>query len=101
MEAHEAVELGTVGEGRECLSEMCLGVTVEVPFAGESRPAGEDGEGDDLAPAEGGPWSGPSPFGGPRLAKIVDDDVKCGEEGVLKSSMGRFLSLGNRAASRL
>jgi len=82
IEAHEAVEPGTGREGRGCLSEIDLGVAVEVPFAGESRPAGEVGEGDDLAPAEGGPWSGPSPFGGPRLAKIVDDNVKCGEEGV-------------------
>src|SRR5215212_11055859 len=82
MDAHEAIELGTVREGRECSSEMGLGVAVEVPFAGEPRPAGEDGEGDYLALAEGGWWSGASLFGGLRLAKIVDDDVKCREEGV-------------------
>jgi hypothetical protein len=82
MEAHEAIELGTVREGRECVSEMGLGVAVEVPFAGEPRPAGEDGEGNYLALAEGGWRSGASLFGGLRLAKIVDDDLKCGEEGV-------------------
>ncbi len=101
MEAHEAVELGTVREGRERSSQMGLGVAIEVPFAGESRPAGEDGEGDYLALAEGGRGSRTSLFAGPRLAKIVDDDVKCGEEGVLRSSMGRFLSLRDRVASRL
>jgi hypothetical protein len=82
MEAHEAVELGTVGQGRERSSQMCLGVAVEVPFAGEPGPAGEDREGDDLALAEGGRRSGASLFGGPRLAKIVDDELECGEEGV-------------------
>jgi len=101
MEAHEAVELGTVREGRECSSEMGLGVAVEVSFAGESAPTSEDRESDDLALAQGGWWSGASLFGVPRVAKIVDDDVKCGEEGVLKSSMGRFLSLEDRAARRL
>jgi hypothetical protein len=102
MEAHEAIELGTIREGGECPSQMDLGVAVEVPFAGEPGPAGEDREGDDLALAEGGWWSGASSlFGGPRVAKIVDDNVKYGEEGVLKSSMGRFLSLWDRAASRL
>src|SRR5215210_9528800 len=100
VEAHEAVELGTVREGRECSSEMGPGVAVEVPFAGESAPAGEDREGDDLALAQGGWWSGASLFGVLRVAKIVDDDVKCGEEGVLESSMGRFLSLQDRLASR-
>ena len=53
MEAHEAVELRTVRKVRERSSQMGLGVAVEVPFASESRPAGEDGEGDDLALAEG------------------------------------------------
>jgi hypothetical protein len=101
MEAHEAIELGTIREGRERSSQMGLGVAVEVPFAGEPRPAGEDGEGDYLAAAEGGRWSGALPFGGPRLAKIVDDDVKCGEEGVHVEHEGRFLSLGDRVASRL
>ena len=34
--------------------------------------------------------------------KVVDHDVKCGEEGVLKSSMrGRFLSLRDWVADRL
>jgi hypothetical protein len=87
MEAHEAIELGTVREGRERPSKMGLCVAVEVPLAGETAPASEDGKGDYLALAEGGLWSGASLLRALRLAKIVDDDVKCGEEGVLKSSM--------------
>jgi hypothetical protein len=55
---------------------MGLGVAVEVSFAGESAPTGEDREGDDLALAQGGWWSGASLFGSMRVAKIVDDDVK-------------------------
>ena len=55
IEAHEPVELRTVGQGRECSSQMALGVAVEVSLAGESRPAGEDGEGDDLALGKGRP----------------------------------------------
>jgi hypothetical protein len=36
------------------------------------------------------------------VAEVVDHDVKCSEEGVLRSTMrSRFLSLGDRAASRL
>src|SRR5215208_318015 len=82
VEAHEAVELGTVREGRERSSQMGLGIAVEVPFASESRPAGEDGEGDDLALAEGGWWSRASLFGSLRLAEVVDHNVEYGEEGV-------------------
>ena len=97
MGAREAVELGTVGQGRERSSKMCLGVAVEVSFTGEPGPAGEDREGDDLALAEGGIRAGSAPYGSMRLAKIVDHDVKCGEEGVLRSSMRvRFLSLRDR-----
>src|SRR5918994_3462523 len=82
MEAHEAVELRTVRKVRERSSQMGLGVAVEVTFASEPRPAGEDGKGDDLALAEGGWGSGASLLGGLRLAKIVDEDVEYGEEGV-------------------
>ena len=101
MEAHEAVELATIREGRERSSQMGLSVAVEVPFAGESRPGGEDGQGDDLALAEGGWGSGASLFGGPRLAKIVGDDVECGEEGSTSTMGVRFLSLRDWWASRL
>ena len=76
---------------------MSLGIAVEVPFAGESRPAAEDREGDDLATTEGGIRTGSAPFGSMRVAKIVNDDVKCSEEGVLRSSIrSRFLSLWDR-----
>src|SRR5215217_2884838 len=82
IESHEPVELGTVWKGRECCSQMCLGVAVEVPFAGEPRPPSEDREGDDLTTTEGGIRTGSASYGSMRLAKIVDHDVKCGEEGV-------------------
>src|SRR5829696_10462366 len=61
---------------------MCLGVAIEVLFAGESRPPAEDREGDDLATTERGIRTGSAPFGLMRVAKFIDDDVKCGEEGV-------------------
>ena len=57
---------------------MTISVAVEVPFAGESAPAVEYRVGDDLALSQGGLWSGASLFGGLSLAKILDDDVKCG-----------------------
>jgi hypothetical protein len=100
--AHEAAELRAVGQGRECVSEMTLGVAVEVSLAAESRPAGEDSQSDDLALTEGGLWAGASLLGPVGLAEVLDDDVECGEEGVLKSNMrNRFLSLRDRVASRL
>jgi len=82
MEAHEPVELRTVGQGGERASQMALGVAVEVSLAGESRPAGEDREGDDLACGKGGFGAGASLLGAVGLAEVIDDDVECGEEGV-------------------
>src|SRR5918997_6415490 len=82
MEAHEPVELRTVGQGGERASQMAFGVTVEVSLAGESRPAGEDREGDDLACGKGGLGARTSLLGPAGLAEVIDDDVECGEEGV-------------------
>jgi hypothetical protein len=79
--AHQAVELRTSGQGREGLEQVGLGVAVEVPLAGEAGPAGEDGEGDDLALGEGGLGTG-SPFWRMGVAEVVHRNVKCGEEGV-------------------
>ena len=101
MEAHQPVELRAVGEGGERISQMALGVAVEISLAGESRPAGEDGERDDFALGKGGLGAGASLLGTVGVAEVIDDDVECGEEGVLKSSMSRFLSLRDRVASRL
>jgi hypothetical protein len=53
VKAQQAVELGTLGQGREGVSEVACSLAIEVPLAGEPRPAGEDGEGEDLAFAEG------------------------------------------------
>src|SRR5215204_5729420 len=61
---------------------MAVGVAVEVSLAGESRPAGEDREGDDLACGKGGLGTGAALLGTVGLAKVIDDDVECGEEGV-------------------
>jgi hypothetical protein len=50
--AREAVELRTVGQGGEGIAQLGVGVTVEVPLAGEAAPAGKDGQGKDLALGE-------------------------------------------------
>jgi hypothetical protein len=101
VETQEAVELRAVGQGRESVPQVSLGIAVEVPLAGEPGPPGEDGEGDDLTCGEGGFGTGFS-FRRAGLAKVVDRNVKCGEEGVLKSTMrSRLLSLRDRVASRL
>src|SRR5215211_3792238 len=60
---------------------MIISVAVEVPFAGESAPAGEDSEGDDLALTEGG-FRTRTLFRRLGLAKVVNHDIKCGEEGI-------------------
>src|SRR5919107_1856572 len=79
--AHKAVELGTLGQGREGVCEAARGVAIEVPLAVETAPTREDGEGDDLAFGEGRIGTGtPSWWSG--LAKVVDHNVECGEEGV-------------------
>jgi enamine deaminase RidA (YjgF/YER057c/UK114 family) len=82
MEAHQPVKLRAVGQGGERTSQMALGVAVEVSLAGESRPAGEDGERDDLAFGKGGLGAWSSLLGAVGLAEVIDDDVECGEEGV-------------------
>ena len=63
IEAYKPVELGALGQGGEGSSQMALGVAVEVSLAGESRPSGEDGEGDDLALRKGGLGAGPARSG--------------------------------------
>ena len=52
VRAHQPIELGTLGKRGEGICEVGLGVAVEVPLAGEPRPAGEEGEGYDLARTE-------------------------------------------------
>src|SRR5215210_6162608 len=79
--AYAAVELGAAWQGREGRAQAALSVAVEVPLAGESRPPGEDGQGDDLARTEGGLRSWP-PFRRTGVAEVIDHDVECGEEGV-------------------
>src|SRR5215208_549175 len=81
IEGHETVELGAAWQCGECSSQMIISVAVEVPFAGESAPAGEDSEGDDLALTEGG-FRTRTLFRRLSLAKVVNHDIKCGEEGV-------------------
>ena len=81
VRAHQPIELGTLGKGGEGICEVGLGVAVEVPLAGEPRPAGEQGEGDDLARTERCVWSW-LPFWCVGLAEVVDRNVECSEEGV-------------------
>src|SRR5215208_3656316 len=75
------VELRAVGQGRECIPQLGVGVAIEVPLAVETAPTGKDGQGKHLAAGEGGFGTGPS-FWRSRVAEVVDDDVECGEEGV-------------------
>src|SRR5215208_2548513 len=79
--AHTAVELRAVGQGREGVPQVNGGVAEEVPFAGETAPTRKDGEGDDLTCGEGRLRTGLT-FWRAGLAKVVDRNVKCGEEGV-------------------
>jgi hypothetical protein len=81
VRAHQPIELGTLRKGGEGICEVGLGVAVEVPLAGEPRPAGEEGEGDDLARTERCVWSW-LPFWCVGLAEVVDRNVECSEEGV-------------------
>jgi hypothetical protein len=85
LRTHAAVELRAVGQGRESVSEVALGVAVEVPLAGEPAEASEDGEGEDLAFGEGGRRAGPL-FWPMRVAGVVRDD---GESAVRKVSLSR------------
>ena len=76
MEANQPVELRAIGQGREGSSQIAAGVAVEVAFAGESGPTGEDGKGKHLALGEGRLRAGP-PFWRPGLAEVVHRDVEC------------------------
>jgi hypothetical protein len=98
---HEAVEVGGSWQCGEGVEEVGLGVAVEVPLAGEPGPPGEEGQGYKLAFGEGGIGSGPL-FRPRGVAEVVGDDVECGEEGVLRSTITAwFLSLRDWWASRL
>ncbi len=60
--AHQPVELRAVGQGGEGVAPSAARVTVEIPFACEAGPPGEDGQSDDLAGAQGCIGSGMLPF---------------------------------------
>jgi hypothetical protein len=95
--AREAVELRAVGQSGEGIAKASARVTVEIPFAAEAGPPGENGKGNDLALGEGCIGSGMSFISRAGVAKVVHHNVECGEEGVLKSIMrSRFLSLRDR-----
>src|SRR5215210_1394576 len=79
--AHQAVELRAVGQGRESIAQLGVGVAVEVSLAIETAPTGKDGQAKHLALGEGGFGTGP-PSWRLGVAEVVCDDVKCGEEGV-------------------
>src|SRR5215211_2914353 len=79
--AYRAVELRTLGQGREGITQFGVGVTIEVSLAVETAPTGKDGQGKHLAAGEGCFGTGPS-FWRPRVAEVVDDDVEFGKEGV-------------------
>ena len=92
--AHQSVELRAVGQRREGTDQTGACIAVEVPLAREACPSGEDGEGEYLAGAQGCLWSGVLFLLRTGLAELIDHNVECGEEGVLRSTMrSRFLSL--------
>ena len=78
---HTAVELRAVGQRRESILEVALGVEIKVSLTRKPGEAGEDGEGKDLAFREGSLRAGPLSQS-MRLAKVIHDDVECSEEGV-------------------
>jgi hypothetical protein len=80
--AHQPIELRAVGQSGESIDQAGARVAVEVPLAREACPSGEDGEGDDLAGAQGRIGSGASFTLWAGLAEVVDHNVECGEEGV-------------------
>src|SRR5215203_1183219 len=80
--AHQPVELRVLGQGGEGIAQLGLGIAVEVPLAPKACPSGEDGEGYDLAGAQGCIWSGVLFFLRAGVAEVVDHNVECGEEGV-------------------
>ncbi len=89
--AHTEIERRVVGQGGEGIAQTAARVAVEIPFACEAEPPGEDGDGDDLAGTQGCIGTGMF-FLWAGLAEVVHHDVECGEEGVLRSSMrSRFL----------
>jgi hypothetical protein len=95
---HEAVELGAIWQGGKSIAQRAPCVAVEVPLARETAPPSEDGQGDHLACTQGclpawlllRCWQ----MG---VAEVVDHNVKCSEEGVLRSTMRRVGSLSVKA----
>src|SRR5215217_7607037 len=81
LRTHQPIELGTIGQSGKSTPQLGLGITVEVPLAGEAPPTSEDGQSNDLALGEGCFRTGSS-FWAPAVAEIVDHDVEYGEEGV-------------------
>jgi hypothetical protein len=79
---YQPVELRAIGQSREGIDQAGACIAIEVPLAREACLPGEDGEGDDLAGAQGCTWSGVSFFLRAGLAEVVDHNVECGEEGV-------------------
>jgi hypothetical protein len=80
--AHRAIELRAVGQGGEGIAQAAARVAVEISFAAEAGPAGEDSEGGDLAGAQGRIGAWPLFLSRAGLVKVVDRNVKCGKEGV-------------------
>src|SRR5215213_10690546 len=92
--AHQPIELRAVRQRREGTDQTGACIAVEVPLAREACPSGEDGEGEDLAGAQGCIWSGVLFLLRTALAEVVDHDVEYGEEGILRpTTRSRFLSL--------
>src|SRR5215218_5017885 len=94
--AHQPVELRAIGQSREGIDQAGACIAVEVPLAPEACPSGEDGEGDDLAGAQGCIGSGVLFLLWAGVAEVVDHNVECAVRKVSTSTTSRFLSLRDR-----
>jgi hypothetical protein len=88
--AHQPIELGAIRQGGEGLAQATLSIAKEVALASEAGPPSEDGQGYNLAVGEGWLRTGPLPWR-TGLAKVVDNNVECSEEGVhIDHKVGSF-----------
>ena len=79
----EAVELGTIRQLRKGGLQMLLGIAVKRAFAGKLDPLAKYCQGDHFAALQRGPWArNVLLMNMPRLAKIINHDVQCSQEGI-------------------
>src|SRR5829696_2777699 len=98
--AHEAVELRAIWQGGKSLAQRARCVAVEVPFARETAPPSEDGQGDHFACTQGGLRAWLLRCWRMGVAEVVGHNVKCGEEGCDTKSLEKNSSKWTRDSVR-